>query len=143
MAIYLAKKGAQVTATDINKTAIEVAKNNAKKANVNVSFIYSDLFENISNKFDIIVFNPPYVPTEENEAKDMQSVAWDGGKDGLEVIQKFLHQAKSFLNFGGKIILLVSSRSETPPHFSNFKSKILKKKSFFFERLFVLELLPL
>jgi release factor glutamine methyltransferase len=143
LAIAAAKQGCSVTAADINPEAILLAKENAGKENVKIKFILSDLFENIKAKYDLIVFNPPYVPTEDSEPKTMESIAWDGGPDGLSRVRGFLSSVSSHLNPGGKILLLVSSSTEDPPAFQGFNQKILAKKSYFFERLFVLELSPL
>jgi release factor glutamine methyltransferase len=140
LAIAAAKKGCSVTAVDINPEAIKVAKENASKENLEINFILSDLFQNVNGKFDLIIFNAPYVPTENSEPKTMESKAWDGGETGLEVVNLFLSSVRDYLNEGGKIFLLVSSNTENPPQFKGFDQKTLKKMPFFFERLFVLEL---
>jgi len=138
LAIAAANKGCNVTAVDINPEALEVARENAK--GLDIKFILSDLFKEVTGKYDWMIFNTPYVPTEESEKKDMQSRAWDGGKDGLQVAKEFLRQSREFLKPGGKILLLVSSNDNVVPNFSGFKDKVLKKKSMFFEQLYVLEL---
>ena len=142
LAIAAAKKDCSVTAVDINPDAIEAAKENAKKERVKISFVLSDLFEKVKGRYDLIVFNPPYVKTEDSEKTDMQSIAWQGGKDGMAVINRFLKQVKDFLKPGGRVLLLVSSVDDRVPPIPGFKTKVLKKKSLFFERLFVLELEP-
>jgi len=140
LAIAAAKKGCSVTAVDINPAAITLAKGNAKKEGVEMSFVVSNLFDNIKSKFDLILFNPPYVPTGPGEKRDMESAAWDGGKDGLVVITEFLKRAKGFLRPGGRILLLVASNSDKPPKLPGYATKLLKEKQLFFEKLFVLEL---
>lgn len=60
IALYLAKKGAKVTATDINPDSIKITKENAKLNNLDVQLIVSDLYENVDGKFDCIIFIPPY-----------------------------------------------------------------------------------
>jgi len=91
----------KVVAADINSEAITSAKINSK--NLNIQFVQSDLFSNISEKFDLIVFNTPYLPSE--PPVDPQ---WSGGK---EFIEKFLSEAKKQLTLNGKIIFIHSSRS--------------------------------
>ena len=140
LAIAAAREGCSVTAVDINPDAIEFAKKAAEKENLKINFILSDLFEKVKRKFDLIVFNPPYVKTEDSETRDMQSIAWDGGPDGLQVINRFLSQVRDHLNASGKILLLVSSNSENPPVFPGFNQKLIGEKKLFFEILFVLEL---
>jgi len=142
LAIAAAKAGCSVTAVDINPEAIITAKANAKVAGVKITFVKSDLFKNVKGTFDLIVFNPPYVPTEPNEKLDMESAAWDGGKDGLSVTNEFLKHAKGFLKPGGRILLLVSTIGDKEPKLPGFKTKVKKKESLFFEKLWVLELEP-
>lgn len=140
LAIQAAKAGAKVTAVDINPRALKLARKNAKEAGVDIDFVLSDLFEKVKGTFDLIIFNPPYVKTGDSETVDMQSIAWDGGKDGMRVINRFLKRAKEFLRPSGRIFLLVSSNEDNPPEIKGYTAKVLKKKSLFFERLFVLEL---
>jgi len=142
LAIELAKLGFEVTAADINPEAIKIAKQNTKEAGVKIDFVISDLFSNIRNKFDLIVFNPPYVKTEDRELKtaDMEALAWAGGPDGMQVINRFLSGVSSSLKPEGRIILLVSSNDDKIPELPGYTIKLLKRKSLFFEQLFVLEL---
>lgn len=140
LAIAAAKKGCRVTAADINPEAVEAARRNAEAEGVEVKVVRSDLFENVEGRYDLIVFNPPYVRTEEGEQRDMESIAWHGGKTGLETVNRFLSAVSGFLEPGGRMLLLVSGLGDKPPKFEGFRSRVLKKRSFFFERLFVLEL---
>ena len=100
--------------------------------------IKSDLFKNISGRYDLIVFNPPYLPEDKSEPKNSR-VATTGGKKGSEVINKFLIQAKKHLEKNGKIFLLTSSFTKGID-FSGYKRTLLEKRKFFFEKLFVWEL---
>lgn len=93
IAVSVAKfSEAIVTAIDVSDKALMTAKENAKKNEVNVKFIKSNLFSNLkkNNKFDIIVSNPPYIKTEDiellsNEVKSYDPIiSLDGGKDGLD-----------------------------------------------------------
>ena len=101
--------GAEVTASDISQEALEVAKKNAALNRASISFVKSDLFDNISkeSKFDIIVSNPPYIKTKvidtlQKEVKDNEPMmALDGGEDGLDFYKKICNEAKAFLNEGG------------------------------------------
>ncbi|MBP3255462.1 MAG: peptide chain release factor N(5)-glutamine methyltransferase [Clostridia bacterium] len=101
---------ATVTLSDISNKALEIAKKNAKQNDVNVSFIESDMFENISEKFDIIVSNPPYIKTEVIQTLDkgVQNepyIALDGGKDGLDFYRILVEKSKEYLNNGGMLIM--------------------------------------
>ncbi len=140
LAVAAAKKGCRVTAADINPEAIEAVKRNAEEAAVKIDLVLSDLFENIDGTYDLIIFNPPYVRTEDSETLDMESRAWDGGRDGMNVINSFLSSVPGFLKPEGRVLLLVSTLDENPPPFPGFESRVLRRKSLFFERLWVLEL---
>ncbi|MAG78814.1 hypothetical protein CMI40_00360 [Candidatus Pacearchaeota archaeon] len=117
---------------DINSLAIK----HCKKLGFNC--IKSDLFENIKGKFDLIIFNPPYLPEDKKEPENSK-VSTTGGKIGSEIINRFLEQAKFHLNKNGKIILLISSLTKGVK-FNNYKKKLLKKKKIFYEELYIWKL---
>lgn len=114
LAITIQKKtGAKMVASDVSKKALYVAKKNAKLLDADVKFVESDMFENIKEKFDIIVSNPPYIPTEDckkldKEVKDFDPIiSLDGGKDGLDFYRTISQKAKKYLEKSGKILLEV------------------------------------
>ncbi len=103
--------------------------------------IKSNLFEKIQGKFDLIIFNPPYLPEDKRESINSK-ISTTGGKKGYELILKFLEQSKNYLNYFGQIIFLISSL--THPRIIIKKAKDLgykiqqiNKKELFFESLFV------
>ena len=103
-----AKYCKKVTAVDIQKNVIkrlkkEQSENKKRKILRKINYKVSDLFSNIKQKFDLIIFNPPYLPGKSND------ITVDGGKQGMEVIESFLEQAKEYLNDKGYVLLLVSS----------------------------------
>ena len=95
---------------DISKQAINVAKENAKLNNVNATFERSDLFENVLDKFDVIVSNPPYIPTDvigglmPEVAMYEPMQALDGKEDGLHFYRRIIDNASDYLNPGGKLL---------------------------------------
>ena len=108
IAITVSKKtGAKVIATDISDGALEVASLNAKENSAEVTFIKSDLFSNIDGKFDVIITNPPYIPTQDintlqKEVKDFEPMlALDGGEDGFDFYRKIASEYKNYLKDGG------------------------------------------
>jgi HemK-related putative methylase len=103
--------------------------------------IHSDLFDKIPKmKFDLIIFNPPYLPEDSREPKDSKT-ATTGGKKGNEIILKFLKQAKNFLSKNGKIFLITSSLAENVDFQKlGYKSKEIGCEKLFFERLCIWEL---
>lgn len=97
------KDNVKIVASDISLEALEVAKINCKKNKAKVKLVHSDLFEEINEKFDIIVSNPPYIETDVIEELDLDvqnepHIALDGGKDGLEFYKKIGLEAKKYLN---------------------------------------------
>ncbi len=110
--VSLAKnlQNVKMFASDVSKSALQIAKLNSKKNNVEIFFYESDLFENINEKFDIIVSNPPYIETEviktlSKEVRNEPLLALDGGKDGLNFYRRIAKEAKNYLNSNGKIAL--------------------------------------
>lgn len=112
--ISLAKniKNTKVTLVDISKEAIEIAKKNAIQNEVEnkITFIQSDMFENVKGKFDIIVSNPPYIKTDIIQTLDKQvqnepHIALDGGEDGLDFYKILINEAHKYLKKDGKIFL--------------------------------------
>lgn len=107
IAISLAKlcENVQVTAVDISDNALMVARENANKHELTdkITFVQSDLFENINDKYDLIVSNPPYIPTKvirelEEEVKTHEPmIALDGNEDGLDFYNKITAQAMDYL----------------------------------------------
>lgn len=97
--------------SDISKTALLVAKENAKLHEVDAEWVRSDLFYNITETFDVIMANPPYIPTGEilslmPEVRDFEPEnALDGGADGLDFYRKIAGQVKDYLNPGGYVYM--------------------------------------
>lgn len=98
-------------ASDISAQALKTAKENAKRHGVTVDFIESDLFEGITSRYDIIVSNPPYIPTEEiktlmPEVREFEPfLALDGKEDGLFFYRKIIREANSHLKPDGFLLL--------------------------------------
>jgi release factor glutamine methyltransferase len=128
----LGVKEKNIFACDINQDAVEHGKT------LGFNCIYSDLFENVEGKYNIIIFNPPYLPRDKDEPEDSQ-LATTGGETGSEIVNKFLEQSKDYLEQNGKIFLLTSNLTKDID-FQDYKKKLLGKEKIFFEELFVWEL---
>lgn len=95
---------------DISKQAINVAKENAKLNEVVADFEKSDLFEHVTERYDMIVSNPPYIKTEEivklmPEVSEFEPVqALDGKEDGLFFYRKIIKECRDYLNPGGYVL---------------------------------------
>ncbi|MCL2116781.1 MAG: class I SAM-dependent methyltransferase [Methanobrevibacter sp.] len=143
IAIYASKMTEDIVATDINFNAIELAeKNFASNGLKNIQLFLGNLFEPVKNqKFDVILFNAPYLPTESSEILDDNlNYAFDGGLDGRNVIDKFLNQVKNHLNHGGRVQLIQSSLSNIEETLNKlndlgFKVEITATEKFFFEEI--------
>ena len=100
-----------VAAADISQDALELATENAKRQDLNLSFIKSDCFSEISSKYDIIVSNPPYISREDQEEVGLNvlhsepHLALFADEDGLAIYRRIAEDSKDYLNDGGKIYL--------------------------------------
>lgn len=101
----------EVLAVDINPKVVEKLNQKINQENLRkIKTVRSDLFENVQGKFNLIIFNPPYLPQDKNiEGKDIKDEAIYGGKNGWELSEKFFRQASNFLFPDGKILFLFSS----------------------------------
>lgn len=159
LALELAKHAKNVIAVDINKEAIKEFNKIIKKNHIrNIKTIHSDLFSKVFGKFDLIVFNPPYVPTKPQKSKisgaqkneeiflgkgKIKFIDLDGGKNGTEVIKGFLKDAGEHLTKEGKILLLTTSLNKNIDGLFKkygYYYKKLSEKKIFFEKLFIWEL---
>lgn len=140
--ISCAKNGANVTCADINPYAVELTEKNAGLNDVNIKVVESDLFEKIKGKFDVIVFNPPYLPTSNDERIDDEiNSAWDGGEEGDKVILGFLRNFKRYLKKDGRCYLLVSSLNKKAlKRIEELDGRLIAEKKLFFESLRVFQL---
>lgn len=95
--------------SDISKKALEVAKQNAEALSVTATFLESNLFEKIENRYEIIVSNPPYIPTDViptlmEEVRNHEPIkALDGDTDGLFFYRKITQEAGKYLYPGGML----------------------------------------
>jgi release factor glutamine methyltransferase len=104
IAAHLQGRITYLLATDINPHAAEMAKEGG------IEVVRTDLMTGICGDFDLILFNPPYLPTRpEERIEDWLEYALDGGPSGREVIARFAEQAVSILAPQGRFLLLISS----------------------------------
>ena len=120
----------KVLGVDIDSKAIEFAQEKAElKGLQNIEFKVSNLFENVSGKFDLIFFNPPYIPGKGD-------LSCTGGKSGQEIIEKFLCEVKNYLNENGVGVILLSSFNKIIELERKFNLELIKKKKLWFECLY-------
>ncbi|MCC4768244.1 methyltransferase [Methanosarcina sp. DH1] len=144
-AVLLANlKEIRLVATEINPHAARCAKMNG------VEVIRTDLFRGIKSKnpetlFDLILFNPPYLPTsEEEKVPGWLNYAFDGGISGRDTLERFLDEVRDSLKPGGEILVLISSitgldaikeKMET----LGFAVEVVARKKVSFEELMVVK----
>ena len=141
VAMYASRLTDSVTVTDINFDACRLAEENFRANGIDgIEILFGNLFEPVKNrKFDVILFNTPYLPTEEGEVlDDTINYAFDGGLNGRKVIDLFLNEVKNHLNDGGIVQLIQSSLSgneETLEKLDSlgFIAEIAASEHFFFE----------
>lgn len=137
LAAYCVSRGADVTASDIDATAIEELKSVAGQLGITLKLISCDLFSKIDGHFDIIVFNPPYLPSHEFDDRTV-----DGGKHGTVVINRFLDQLGPHLAEDGFGLILTSSLNDPEQlemSHPDLCFETLRQQSLFFETLYVLK----
>ncbi|MDY9928158.1 HemK2/MTQ2 family protein methyltransferase [Methanosarcina sp.] len=135
-------KGIRILATEINPHAARCAKANE------VEVIRTDLFRGLkpgSQKasFDLILFNPPYLPTsKEEKVPGWLNYAFDGGTSGRETLDRFLSEVRNYLKPGGKVLILISSITglesvKEKMEKLGFEVDIVQRKKVSFEELMV------
>ncbi|MFB3766187.1 MAG: HemK2/MTQ2 family protein methyltransferase [Methanotrichaceae archaeon] len=136
----LARRVQSIVATDINPSAVRLAKSYGLDA------VRTDLFGGIKAEFDLIIFNPPYLPTKEDERiSGWINYALDGGESGRDTINRFIEGLKDHLNKKGRCLLLLSSLSgltevKEKAQVEGFRVREVANERCFFEQLYVLKL---
>ncbi len=144
LGILAAEKAGRVVAVDLNPCAVQCATTNAKlnqvaaKMDIRRGSLFEPLKEN--EKFDLIIFNPPYLPSKADSRKTWMEKAWSGGPTGRNLIDRFISEAPNHLKKGGRIFLVQSSLSnidETVRKLeeAGFRVKIVAERKVAFERI--------
>jgi release factor glutamine methyltransferase len=130
LAVLAAKKAKSVVAVDINPHALKCASRNAETNRVKekIEFRQGDLFQPIktNERFSLILFNSPYLPSEPDEIESWLGKAWAGGPGGRTVIDRFIADAPRWLADGGRILLVQSSLSDVKRTLEMFKERNLQ-----------------
>ena len=135
ISLYLAYRGGIVEAVDIDENAVENTIYNANLNDLKIKVYRSDLFKSVdrSKKFNIIVFNPPYL---EDELNDVSIVG------GTELILKFLDEVPRYLKKRGEIYFIINDKNDyglmyITAYLNNIYLSIILEKKLFFESIFV------
>ncbi|MDF1557369.1 MAG: class I SAM-dependent methyltransferase [ANME-2 cluster archaeon] len=104
VSVFALERCVSVVATDINPHAVRCARLNGIHA------VRTDLFAGIKGTFDMVVFNPPYLPTSEDErVGGWDDLMLDGGMSGRDIISRFVEEVGTHLKTNGQVLLLISS----------------------------------
>jgi release factor glutamine methyltransferase len=136
LGLFCSARGAHVTVTDVDDSALQQAQKAAQVLGLSVQPVLSDLFSKVQGQFDLVLFNPPYLPSSGVEDRTV-----DGGKSGTTLSGRFLDELPRHLNRDGTALLLLSTLNDPTSllgAYPEFQSSVMVKRSLFFEELQVL-----
>jgi len=148
LAIIAARKAKKVIATDVNSHAVKCARLNTRinKVSHKIKVCQGNLFQPIrkTERFNVIVFNAPYLPSSPREQRTWIERSWAGGPTGRELIDQFIIAAPHYLKRQGKILLVQSSLAnidETLERFrkANLEAQVIAEKKVAFETIVVIQ----
>jgi len=148
LAVLTASKAKHVVALDINPNAARCSHRNAKANGVSerLDVVCGDLFRPLRENvlFDLILFNAPYLPTEEDEQVDWVDYAWSGGRGGRETIDRFVADVSRHMNLKGRVLLVQSTLSGVERTLEELKAQglmagILAQREVAFETITLIE----
>lgn len=133
--------GANVTLSDINKKAIKGLEENKKRLNSSANIVFSDLFDGISDTFDVVFINPPYYP---KAPKNEEQRAWFCGED-FEYFQKLFTQLRSHVKPRGKVYMILSEdcvieRIKNMAEEANYSFELIHQEMKLLEKNFIFEI---
>ena len=136
LGLFCAQNGAQVTVTDVEDTTLENVSAAARSLGLKIKTIKSNMFLTVDGQFNIVLFNPPYLPSE-----DFRDTTTDGGICGRKFIDQFLEGLATHLTHDGLDMLLVSSVNR--PNLiirdhPEYSVTVAAQRTLFFEELQVL-----
>jgi len=124
LGVIAATKADEVVAVDINPYAVRCAKENAELNHVaeKMSFVQGDLFSSMrtGERFDLVLFNAPYLPSDDEDEDSWLARSWTGGVSGRNVIDRFISGAPKHLEPNGEILLVQSTLSDVEETLSRF-----------------------
>jgi len=149
LGILAAKNANAVVAVDVNPYAVRCAKENAKLNNVeNIIYcVQGDLFTSLSEsfRFDVVLFNAPYLPADEAEVEPWIGRAWAGGATGRQIIDRFIAEVPNHLKQTGRVLLMQSTLAdvdETLRRFADYgvSARVVAEQTLpFFETIKLIE----
>jgi release factor glutamine methyltransferase len=143
VSLVAARCGAEVVATDLNPHAVGLVQHNARQNGVAVRAVQTDLLGGVAGPFDVVAFNPPYLPTTPAEyVPGPLNLAFDGGPDGNATVLRFAAQVGALRPLPATVLVVHSSLSDPGPLERElagvgYRCGVLLEESHFFERLTV------
>lgn len=141
--LVAARAGADVTATDLNPHAVALALHNARQNGLRVRAVQADLLEGLEGPFDVVAFNPPYLPTTPADyVPGPLNLAFDGGPDGNATVLRFAAQVGALRPLPAMVLVVHSSLSDPAPLEAamgalGYRCAVVLQEAHFFERLTV------
>jgi release factor glutamine methyltransferase len=143
VSLVAARAGARVSACDLNPHAVRAARHNAKSNGLKLDAVESDLLSEVAGPFDVVAFNPPYLPTGPDEVlPGPLNLAFDGGPDGNATVLRFAAQVAG-LSPPPRLVLVVHSSLADPGPLEaalgaqGYRCEVVADEAHFFERLAV------
>jgi release factor glutamine methyltransferase len=140
VSLHCASNGCEVTCGDINPKAVELTRRNAEANGFSLDVHETDVYSDITGRFDTILFNLPYLPVDE---EGLLARSWSGGPDGLGPLPDLLEGAPEHLNENGRIVVVISSLMDTQALWDlldDYNVRTIGELKLFFEKLAVLEI---
>jgi len=151
LAIIAAQKAKKVVAVDMNPYAVRCARKNAEINRLadRIDIRNGDLFQPVHNgeKFSLIIFNAPYLPSTPEEMRSWLGKSWAGGPTGRQLIDRFIIEAPDYLKRNGRILLVQSSLANIDKTFRKFRdvgleAHLIAEKKVSFETIVVIQAKP-
>lgn len=143
VSLVAARAGAKVTACDLNPHAVAATRRNAEANRLRIEALESDLLASVTGAFDVVAFNPPYLPTGPDEVlPGPLNLAFDGGLDGNETVLRFAAQIGERTPMPRLILVVHSSLADPAPLEGalarlGYGCSVVADEAHFFERLTV------
>lgn len=143
VSLVAARAGCAVTCTDANPHAVALAAHNAKQNGLTLRAVETDLLAGLTGPFDLVAFNPPYLPTDPDERlPGVINLAFDGGRDGNETVLRFAAQLGALRPRPACILVVHSSLSDPAPLRAalaslGYRNDVVAEQTLDFERLTV------
>lgn len=143
VSLVAAAAGAAVTCTDANAHAVALARHNAKQNGLRLEAVAGDLLAGLAGPFDVVAFNPPYLPTAPDDyVPGPLNLAFDGGPDGNAVVLRFAQQVSALRPLPRCVLVVHSSLSDPAPlqaalARSGYRNDVAADEAHAFERLTV------